>query len=512
MTELIAYIVNNCPKILDKTIEQLYLVTLSIATAIVIGLPLAVLIVRRARLRQSIFAVINILQTIPGLALLAFFIPVLGIGTKPALVALTLYAMLPIVRNTYTGLSQISGKFQEAAAGLGLTKWQRLRHVELPLALPTIIAGLRTATVANVGITTLAAFIGAGGLGDFINQGLAMNDNRLILCGAVPAAVLALTLDFGLARMEQWFTPTRRRSGVWFRHVPKFVAGSLILMLGIGIWASMPFQQKAIVIGSKKFSEQYLLADMMALMIEAKTDLKVERKLNLGTTSMIHQALLDGHIDVYPEYTGTAYQVIMHETKPRPPQQLYRHVRHYYQAHYKLTWLEPFGFENRQALAVNPELSDRYQLHTISDLAQINRHLAIAAPAGFLKRSDAYEALVKGYPLKFSEIRQMEPGLAYSAIAQGKVDVIMAFSTDGRLQKYRLQLLKDDQQVFPHYQAAPIVRMATLRQHPEIKKALQPLAGLLTNRVIRQLNYQVDVEKKPPMIVAKRFLERHDFL
>lgn len=199
---MIDFVIQKGPELLIKFREHLLLTGISTSFAIVAGVPLGILIARHKVVRGSVLGVAGIVQTIPSLAMLAFLLPFLGIGIKPAIVALTFYALLPIIRNTYTGLTNISGEIIEAATGLGFTKKQQLWLVELPLALPIIFAGIRTAAVIGVGIATLSSFIGAGGLGDFINRGLAMNNTNLILLGAGAAAVLALTIDFFLGRVE----------------------------------------------------------------------------------------------------------------------------------------------------------------------------------------------------------------------------------------------------------------------------------------------------------------------
>lgn len=200
---LAEFLVQKAPELWAKTLEHLALTGVSTAAAVLIGIPLGVWIARNSLVRGPVLGAAGVLQTVPSLALLAFLLPFLGIGAKPAIAALTLYALLPIVRNTFTGLSGVSADVIEAAQGLGFTDRQRLWMVEMPLALPVIVAGVRTAAVIGVGIATLSAFIGAGGLGDFINRGLALNNTRLILLGAVPAATLALLLDFLIGLAER---------------------------------------------------------------------------------------------------------------------------------------------------------------------------------------------------------------------------------------------------------------------------------------------------------------------
>jgi osmoprotectant transport system permease protein len=199
----VEFVIQRAPQLWQKTLEHLVLTGAATGIAVVIGLPLGVLILRRPAVRGLILGTTGVVQTVPSLALLAFLLTFLGIGVTPAVVALTLYALLPIVRNTFTGLDGISPDIIEAAMGMGFTRRQRLWMVEVPLALPVIIAGIRTAAVIIVGIATLSAYIGAGGLGDFIVRGLALNNSRLILLGAVPAALLALLIDYVIGLLER---------------------------------------------------------------------------------------------------------------------------------------------------------------------------------------------------------------------------------------------------------------------------------------------------------------------
>ncbi len=198
---------------MQATWEHLWLTGASVGSATLIGVPLGLWIVRYRFLSGTVLAGVGVLQTIPSLALLGLLVPVLGVGVAPALVALFLYALLPIVRATYTGLSGVDPRALDAARGMGMTPGQVLRTVALPQALPVIMSGVRTSTVINVGVATLAGFIGAGGLGGLINMGLAMVDWQRIAMGAVPAALLALLLDAGLARLERWLVPRGMKLG-----------------------------------------------------------------------------------------------------------------------------------------------------------------------------------------------------------------------------------------------------------------------------------------------------------
>jgi len=504
---LLPFISAQLPTLLLRIWQQIYLAGVATVCAIAMGVPAGIWIARHERFRSIVLGSASILQTIPSLALLAFLLPFMGIGVKPAIIALTVYALLPIVRNTTTGINAVAPDLIEAANGLGFTPRQKLWMVELPLALPIIVAGIRTATSMSIGIATLAAFIGAGGLGDYIYQGLTLNNPRLVLMGAIPAALLALVVDTLIGRLEKKLNKRKKPHHKAITRKRIVVGGVMALLIAtVPLYAWQHDRRNTVVIGSKSFSEQFILANMMADMIRAKTHLQVRLKLNLGGTLVCQQALLSGDIDMYPEYTGTAYLVILHKQHFRNPQQVYDDVKKTYQQRFKLHWLAPFGFANNQALAVRQAFATRHHLKTISDLVPLEKDLSIAVPAGFLKRPDGYPGLQQRYHLHFAKVHLMDMGLMYKALANHAVNAIVAATTDGRIAEYHLVLLRDNKHLFPPYQAAPIIRDATLRTHPNIRQALKPLLGVLTNKIMQQLNHQVDVEHQSPTTVAHNFL------
>lgn len=492
-----------------KLAEQVYLVALATVAAIIVGLPLGIAIVYRRALRGPIMGFANILQTIPSLALLTLFLPLFGIGMQPALLALFLYALLPIIRNTMTGLENLPGDTLEAAQSLGFTVKQRLWLVELPLALPVIMAGIRTATVISTGVATLAAFVGAGGLGDFINRGLAVNDTRLILLGAIPAALLALLLDFVLARIELWVL--RRQ-----RHAKKrLLTRRLIFLIVVLIFSVASFfwfftshtSNKTIRIATKNFTEQMILGEIMAQLIETKTDFKVERKFNLGSTDICQEALLQNEIDLYPEYTGTGLFVVLKRKKFGTPKQIYDLVHDEYQKQFDIIWLKPFGFANNYALAVHEAYAKERGIKTVSQLKKYAPGLVLGAPAEYTVRPDSGARLKKIYDIRFKHVREMQPTLMYEAIHQNQVDAITAFTTDGRIPTYKLRVLEDDKHAWPSYDAAPVIRGAFLRRYPEVGEVLNSLAGKIDAATMQDLNYQVTLKKRPVAVVAREFLQ-----
>ncbi|MGE3921037.1 MAG: glycine betaine ABC transporter substrate-binding protein [Gammaproteobacteria bacterium] len=434
--------------------------------------------------------------TIPSLAILANLIPRFGIGTKPALITLSIYAILPIIKNTVLGMETIPTEIHEASISLGFTPKQKLLMIDLPLALPILITGLRISVSITIGVATLAAFVGAGGLGDFINQGLALNNNALILLGAIPAAIMALLLDQLIVIFWKYFSKGK-----------KLIFTFVILLFPTILYFSNRHinTNNAVTIASKNFTESMILAELAAQVIERKTHIPVIRKFNLGTTPICQTAILNHQIDLYPEYTGTAYMTVM-KKKYIANSDIFNTVKNYYQNQFALTWLAPFGFKNKQVIAVNENLAKRFHLNKISDLYIINNHLIIGVPAEFLKRPDGFITLNKQYALEFIAVKQMDPGLLYDALKNNKVDVINAFSTDGRIPEYHLVTLSDDKQVYPPYEAALIVRSDTLKKYPKLYAALKPLFGKIDDKTMEQLNYQVDVLKKSPSEVAKSFL------
>jgi osmoprotectant transport system permease protein len=508
-----AFFSQHIDSLLQHLCQHIYLSFSAILLAIIIGIPLGIWSHQSPLLRRIALPINNVFQTIPTLALLAFLVPLLGIGFKPAIVTLTLYALLPITRNTFTSLDNIDRDMVEAANGLGFTSWQRLRLIELPMALPVIITGIRLATAMAIGITTVAALIGAGGLGEFITEGLALNDSRLILLGAIPTALLALIIDALFAQIEILLKKPIIKASFRKTRWSVVIVSTLLCvwMLASEVMPLNTRQQKIITIGTKNFSESYLLGYLMADMIEANTSLKVDLKLNIGNTTLLHNAILKGAIDIYPEYTGTAYLVVLKQRKKRQEKSIWRYVRQQYKKQFCLIVGAGFGFNNAQTLAVTNDLAKRYHLKTLSDLKNIAPQLMIAAPAGFIQRPDALPALKNVYGLHFKKIIAMQPDLLYQTIHGNDVDIIEVFTTDARIHADHLVALKDDRKIHPHYDAVPIIRETTLEKYPGIKKALAPLAGLIDNQTMRRLNAAVVIQHHSPQQVARQFLRKSGF-
>ncbi|MDY6782766.1 MAG: glycine betaine ABC transporter substrate-binding protein [Cyanobacteriota bacterium] len=508
------FLIQNRDEIAEQTAEHLGLTSISLAIAILLGVLMGVFLTRYRQIADKAIGVVGVVQTIPSIALLGFLLPVLGIGATPAIVALFLYALLPIIRNTYTGIDEVNPAITEAARGMGMRDRQILFQVELPLAIPVIFAGIRTAAVATVGVATLCALIAAGGLGEFIFRGIALNNTNMILAGAVPAAALAVLLDLFLGLLQEnvvrflkpivisttililvslaWliisplinpsftagFTsefmeradgyPGLRQHydlkldtveldpGLMYDAIkedkvdaisgfstdgrikaynltvleddknffPPYYAAPLVraetlqqypeLRDALGKLAGLisneamtelnyrvdnlnepiaevvkDFLQDSglkteterqgrpdLIVGSKNFTEQYILAEMIAMVIENYTNLDVESKTGLAGTKIAFDALVQAEIDLYPEYTGTALLAIL-KTDEATQQELigdrdavFEYVKRESQQRYNAEWLTPFGFSNSFALVMRAPMAENLNIQSISDLVE----------------------------------------------------------------------------------------------------------------------------------------------
>jgi osmoprotectant transport system permease protein len=517
MSGFMNYVSKNYEQIISLIGQHIYLSVISVLIAIVIGIPLGIIISREPKLSKPIIGTTNVIQAVPSLALLGFLIPFVGIGSTPAIIMVVLYSLLPIVKNTYTGLTNIDGDILEAAKGIGLTKSQTMRKVQLPLAFPMIMAGIRISAVTAVGLMTIAAFIGAGGLGYLVFSGVQTVDNYMILAGAIPACILALLIDFIVGKLESTLSYTNKqksssRFGKTTKKLMISFASILLIIAGAFTVYSKATAEEKIVIGSKNFNEQLILGNMYADLIENKTDIQVERKLNLGGSQVAFSALKTGDIDMYVEYTGTGLVNILNQPPQSDPEMVYNIVQKEFKQKYGFDLLKPIGFNNTYALAVRQDTAKEYGLKTISDLSKVSNQLTMGPTIEFSTREDGLLGLSKDYNLKFKDVKAIDGGLRYTALDNHKSDVIDAFSTDGLLEEFHLKVLKDDKNFFPPYYAVPMLKEETLKEHPELKKVINILAGKLTDGKMRELNYKVDSLKQSPAKVAKEFLETEGLL
>ena len=488
--------------------QHVLLVVLSTLVAVAIGVPAGIAAAHRPRLGRPLIALANIAQTIPSLALLGFLIPlpfIGGIGPRAAIVALIVYALLPIVRTTAAGISGIDRAVIEAATAMGMTQRQLLTMVELPLAVPSIIAGIRVATVVGVGTATIAAFIGAGGLGDYILRGLSMVDATTILAGAVPAAALALAADGLLGWIER-----RLSRGGAISKMPLWTAIAAGVLVAVALLTLRPTAAAdTIVVGSKNFTEQVILGELVAQTLERQTNLRVVRRLNLGGTFICDRALRAREIDVYVEYTGTALTAIFHQPVAHDRSAVTAMTRDLY-SRAGITALEPLGFNNTFAILVRRRDAESEGLKRIGDLRKMEATWRAGFGPEFFQREDGYRGLASAYGLAFRETpRVMDLTLMYRALASGQVDVIAGDATSGLIDALDLSVLEDDRRYFPPYDAVPLVRSASLLRHPEIRGAIEKMAGRVSEQDMRAMNRAVDLDHRDVASVVREYLSRH---
>ncbi|QSX07272.1 ABC transporter permease subunit [Sedimentibacter sp. zth1] len=497
-------------------IQHIKLTAISVGLAVLIGVPFGILISYSRKASKPILSVANVIQAIPSMALLGFMIPILGIGTLPAVVAVILYSLLPIIKNTYTGIENINAQTLESAKGIGLTRWQVISKVQIPLALPVIMAGVRIASVTAVGLMTMAAFIGAGGLGYLVFSGIRTVNNYQILAGAIPACLLALLVDFLISLIEKMVTPISLQKGdnnlkKKKRAMQKMILSvSALAVVAIFIFTSIGNKvsnSRTISVGSKDYTEQAILGNMVAEFIEANTDIAVERNMDLGGTQVCFSALRAGEIDLYVEYSGTAYSDTLQHPSNSDMQQVYDTVKDEFKSLYNIEVLKQMSFNNTYVLAVTHETAETYHLEKISDFAKVASNLKSGTDFEFSNREDGLPGLQKAYGFKMRETFTLDGAPRYTALINKEVDVIDAFSTDGLLKKFDLKALKDDKKFFPPYYAIPIIRSEVLNDYPEIAVLLEELGQILTDEVMMELNYKVDELQQNPKSVALEFLK-----
>jgi osmoprotectant transport system permease protein len=486
--------------------QHMLLVAGSTLVAVAIGVPLGIFAARRPRLAAPMMAIASIVQTVPSLAMFGFLLPVPligGVGARAAVVVLILYGLLPIVRTTIAGLRGIDASIREAGVAMGMTPRELLRQVELPLALPSIVAGVRVAAVVGVGSATIAAAIGAGGLGEYIYRGLSMVDTTVILAGAVPAAALALSVDGALLWLERQLSARRRSRS---RRMSAAVAAAVAAVVLLSSGAAAGRRGGAVVVGSKNFTEQLILGELVAQTLERHAGLTIDRRLNLGGTLICDRALLTGDIDVYVEYTGTALTAIFHQPVSTDASAVFGSVRDFY-ARSGRTLLPPLGFNNTFAILVRGADARAKGLRTIDDAARESPHWRAGFGYEFVGRPDGYPGMARVYDIRFpSPPRVMDLTLSYRALASGQVDLIAGDSTAGLIKGLDLYQLEDTRHYFPPYDAAIVARATTLLRYPDARGALERLSGRISAADMRAMNYAADVEHQDVPAIVRNFL------
>jgi osmoprotectant transport system permease protein len=496
----------------DYLAQHVVLSASALALGVALSLPLAALVYDRPFLRWPVLTAAGAIQTIPGLALLALFYPLLlalsaasatllgvsipALGFLPSLLALTLYSMLPILRNAVAGLTGVDAAIVEAARGVGMTPRQRLYWIEAPLAAPIAMAGIRTAAVWTIGAATLSTAVGQTSLGNFIFSGLQTENWIFVLFGCAAAAALAFAADQLLGLIERGIAQRQRRLSLIG------IAGlGLGALLALGPWAKG--ETRPYVIGAKNFSEQFILAELMGERLQ-RQGLPIQRKDGLGS-AIAFRALSSGDIDVYVDYSGTLWANVLGRQDTPPPEVMLKELTQSLRERYGVEVLGSLGFENAYALAIKRDRASSLGAKTIADIAAHAPQLTLGADLEFLSRPE-WTALKTAYGLAFRDQRSFSPTFMYRAIDIGEADVISAFSSDGRIAAQNLVVLDDPKHALPSYDA--VILLSPQRTGDDrLKRALAPLVGAIPVERMREANLMVDrdTDKASPKEAA-RFL------
>ena len=478
--------------------EHLQISLLSLLLAVFIAVPLGIILVKLPKLKEWFLQLTGVFQTIPSLALLGLFIPVLGIGKIPAVTALVIYALFPVLQSTITGLDSVDKNLQEAAEAFGMNRLERLRKFELPLAMPVIVSGVRTAAVLIVGTATLGALIGAGGMGSFILLGIDRNNTALILIGAISSAFLAILMNIVIRYLEN-----KSLKKILISLIALITATALSFIPSIAPMTNT----RCLLVAGKLGPEPEILINMYKELIEANSDIKVKLEPNFGKTSFLYEALKNKQIDIYPEFSGTITSSLLKNQVQvsNDPLEVYEAAREGILNQDKLVYLKPMEYQNTYALAVKKDYANKYDLKTISDLSKVEDSAVAGFTLEFNDRDDGNKGLKSLYKLELN-VKTLEPNLRYQAINGGNVQIVDAYSTDSELIEYDLVVLEYDKQLFPPYQGAPLMRKDTLEKYPELEEILNKLAGQISAEEMSRMNYQVKVDKRSASEVAHEYL------
>ena len=519
----------------ENLANHLMLTVIALVAGVLISVPLAVWLVKRRGLRFPILTSAAVIQTVPSLALMALMVPLLdatdglglglgAFGFYPAVIALTLYSILPILRNTVTGILGVDPTLTEAARGVGMTPWQVLFKVELPLGAPVIVAGIRTATVWVVGIATLATPVGQRCLGNYIFTGLQTRNWVMVMFGVVSAAALAIILDLLIGAVQK--AAQQRRRGLGLAAAAALltvVLGGLISPAAVR-WArgtggpgatvaaegtgtdGAPKEQPIIRIGAKTFTEQYILADLIDQTLQA-AGFETRRTESLGSI-IVFDALANGDLDVYVDYSGTIWANIMNRAEVPAPWQVLAELDGWLANEHGIRSLGPLGFENAYALAMRRGHAEELGIRTITDLAPHAPTMRIGGDYEFFGRPE-WRQIRDTYGLRFSDQVSYDSSIMYEAVARGQVDVISAFSSDGRITAFDLVVLEDPRHVIPPYDAV-LLAGPTVSGRQDVARALRPLVGAISVDLMREANNLVDrkEDKKTPAQAARWLREQ----
>nr|WP_207734789.1 glycine betaine ABC transporter substrate-binding protein [Romboutsia sp. 1001713B170207_170306_H8] len=485
--------------------QHLQISFIAVTISCIIGLVIGIIISEFKKSSKCVLGIINFLYTIPSISLLGFLIPFSGIGNKTAIIALSIYALLPMVRNTFTGIENIDDAVIEAATGMGSTRLQIIYKIKLPLAMPIIMSGIRNMVTMTIALAGIASFIGAGGLGIAIYRGITTNNTSMTIIGSLLIAILALIIDGILGVIERIIIDKKSNLQIDLKIFISAIVFIFLIIGGLTFYKNKDNNQ-VIHLATKPMTEQYIIGAMIKEMIEEKTDINVEVTQGVGGgTSNIQPGMVSGEFDMYPEYTSTGWNMVLkHDGFYN--EEMYDELVKEYKEKFSFTWTGILGFNDSYGIAVRKEIADKYNLKTYSDLAKVSDKLVFGGEYDFFERPDGYSALSEKYNFKFKKTMDLDIGLKYKAINEGKVDVMDIFTTDGQLTESGVIVLKDDKEFFSTAMGAMVVRNEVLDEYPELEDVFSEMEGILNDSEMAKLNYMVETEGMDAETVAHEYL------
>lgn len=472
---------------------HLTLTLIALTLGILISIPLGVWAAQSSVVKKPLMTTVSIIQTIPSIAILAMVVAVLGgqIGLVPAIVALVLYSMLPIVRNTVTGLETVADEVVEAARGIGMNSGQILTKVRLPLALPVIIAGIRTATVWTVGLATLSTLVGATSFGNYIFTGLQTRNLVSVIVGSIAAALMAVILDATIGGI-QWLVENRNQRGgePRYRQVKIAVISALAVGVSFSAYSLLPEPEADFVVGGKPFTEQYIIAGLLSAELE-NAGFTVDERVGMGT-EVLYNATSNDTVDIYLEYTGTVWANIMDQTENPGRETVLAGITDHIENEDGMVNLGTMGFQNRYALGMRRDRAAELGVTSIEDLIPIAEDLVAAGDLEFFGRLE-WATLRDTYEIDFAEKLTFDPSLMYTAVADGQVDLITAYTTDGRVAAFDLLLLEDPRNAMLPYDSF-LLSSSIAAENPRFRAIMEGLANNISDDEMQHANRIVDVD------------------
>lgn len=501
MYNLFYLFVKNFDFYINLLFKHIYISYMVVSISAILGIILGIIVEKCKWLSKPIIQIINLLYTIPSIAMFGFLIPIVGIGDKNAIIALIIYALLPIVLNTYTGLKNIDKDIISTAIAMGTTRFQLLFRIKLPLAFPIILSSIRNSLIMTIALTGIASFIGAGGLGVAIYRGITTNNIELTILGSFLIAILAIISDFILHYINKIYI---KKHGKIKKHF-YFLIFIIISIFSLNYYIENS-KTESINIATKPMTEQYILGEMLKLVIEKNLKVKVNLINGIsGGTNNIHLGMLNKNFDIYPEYTSTSFNQVLKEKKVYKDED-FEYMNNEYIKKYNMKYVSIIGFNNTYGLAIRKEDAKKYNIKTYDDLKIHSNKFILGAEYDFFERLDGYESLKKRYNFNFKKTVDMDISLKYKSLKDKKVDAIIVFTTDAMINDNEIVVLKDNLNYFNQYKAGIITRLEILEKYKNLENILKIFDNLISDSEMAKLNYEVEVESKEPYEVAKNYL------